>query len=65
MVFQPLPGGIRVSVEYTIFNKVVVNVYHLTTVEPQTEEGPEHIKFDHTPQGILDLTDKIIVDNLS
>ena len=34
MPFIELPLGIRVALEYEVFGKVVVNVYHVTTTEP-------------------------------
>lgn len=34
MVYIRLPGGIRVALEYEIFGKIVVNVYHVSTEDP-------------------------------
>lgn len=34
MAFIRLPLGIRVAVEYEVFGKIVVNVYHVTTTDP-------------------------------
>lgn len=34
MAFIRLPLGIRVALEYEVFGKVVVNVYHVTTTDP-------------------------------
>ncbi len=34
MAFIRLPLGIRVALEYEVFGKVVVNVYHITTTDP-------------------------------
>lgn len=34
MAYIRLPLGIRVALEYEVFGKVVVNVYHVTTTDP-------------------------------
>lgn len=34
MAYIRLPAGIRVAMEYEVFGKVVVNVYHVTTTDP-------------------------------
>lgn len=34
MVFVKLPLGIKVALEYEVFGKVVVNIYHVTTTDP-------------------------------
>lgn len=34
MAFIALPGGIRVALEFTLADKVVVNIYHVTTTDP-------------------------------
>lgn len=34
MAFIRLPLGIKVAVEYEVFGKIVVNVYHVTTTDP-------------------------------
>lgn len=34
MAYIRLPAGIRVALEYEVFGKVVVNVYHVTTTDP-------------------------------
>jgi len=34
MLFIRLPLGIKVAMEYEVFGKVVVNVYHVTTTDP-------------------------------
>lgn len=34
MAYVRLPAGMRVSLEYEVFGKVVVNVYHVTTTDP-------------------------------
>lgn len=34
MAFVRLPLGIRIAMEYQVFGKVVVNVYHVTTTDP-------------------------------
>lgn len=34
MAYVRLPGGIKVAMEYEVFGKVVVNVYHVTTPDP-------------------------------
>lgn len=34
MAYIRLPLGIRVAMEYEVFGKVVVNVYHVTTTDP-------------------------------
>lgn len=34
MAFIRLPLGIRVAVEYEVFGKIVVNIYHVTTTDP-------------------------------
>lgn len=36
MAFIRLPGGFRIALEYQIFGKIVVNVYHGTTTDPIT-----------------------------
>lgn len=34
MAYIRLPAGIRIALEYEVFGKVVVNVYHVTTTDP-------------------------------
>ena len=34
MAYIKLPLGIRVALEYEVFGKVVVNIYHVTTTDP-------------------------------
>lgn len=34
MAYIQLPLGIRVALEYRVFGKIVVNVYHVTTTDP-------------------------------
>lgn len=34
MAYIRLPLGIRVAVEYEVFGKIVVNIYHVTTTDP-------------------------------
>jgi len=34
MAFIALPGGIRVAMEFNLVDKVVVNIYHVTTTDP-------------------------------
>lgn len=34
MAYIRLPGGIKVALEYEVYGKVVVNIYHVTTTDP-------------------------------
>ena len=36
MAYIRLPLGIKVALEYEVFGKIVVNVYHVTTIDPIT-----------------------------